>query len=359
MRATLASRSGVDKVSVVVHHAASHRCQRVTRNSLVAGCAALALLLGAIAYWALLEPWRGGGGSGAGDSGHGSGQSSGAGGTGDGTGTGVAGTGSGAGLQGDGPGADPRGVSEELQGTPDGSTPQTVAPPSGNDAPSADLPSVPELGFTQSDQPDVPQPPTAPLPSNPIGTGSGAAREGAAGAAKPGTPEFMGVKGDGANVVYVLDFSGSMSGEKITHLKIELKRSIFGLSGKNRFQVILFNHEAIENPARGMLSGTTQNTRACASWVDSSEPKGGTNPVAALEIALSAPKPDTIYLLTDGGFDDDAAVFALLARLNPEGKVQVNTIGFGMGANVAVLERIARENRGRYTYIDVPSAVQP
>ncbi|MBU3729446.1 MAG: VWA domain-containing protein [Phycisphaerales bacterium] len=218
---------------------------------------------------------------------------------------------------------------------------------------------MPELGFSQSDQPDVPQPPTAPLPSNPIGTGSGAAREGAAGAAKPGTPEFMGVKGDGTNVVYILDFSGSMEGEKITYLKIELKRSILGLTGRNRFQVILFNHVAIENPARGMLPATKQNTRACAGWVDGERAGGGTNPVGALEIALSSLKPDTIYLLTDGAFDDDNDVFALLARLNPEGKVQVNTIGFGMGANVAVLERIARENRGRYTYIDVPSPATP
>jgi len=355
----LASRSGGDKVSVVVSHATAHRCPRVTRDAIVAGCVMLSLLLGAIAYWALLEPWRSGSGAGAGDQGSGTGRDSGAGGTGDGTGAGIAGSGTGSGLAGDGPGADPDATSEELQGTPEGSTRQTVAEPSGNDAPDAPPVAVPELGFTQSDEPDVPQPPATPVPSNPVGTGSGTAREGGTGSAKPGIPEFMGVKGDGMNVVYVLDFSGSMADEKSTYLKIELKRSIFGLSSKNTFQVILFNHSAIENPTGGMLPGTKQNTRACATWVDSSQPTGGTNPVGALEIALSTLKPDTIYLLTDGAFDSDADVFALLSRLNPEGKVQINTIGFGIGANVDVLERIAQDNRGTYRYVDVPSSVPP
>jgi len=349
----------VDKVSVVVHHADAHRCPKVTRDSVVAGCVMLTLLLGVIAYWTLLEPWRSGTGSGAGESGSGAGRDSGAGGSGDGTGTGLAGTGTGAGLQGDGPGADPTGTSEELQGTPEGSTTQTVSTPSGNDAPEAEQRPVPELGFSPSKEPDVPQPPVAPVPANPVGTGSGVAREGAAGAARPGIPEFMGVKGDGNDVVYVLDFSGSMADEKITYLKIELKKSLFRLTGRNTFQVILFNSVTIENPNRGMLPGSNQNTRACAAWVDAEPATGGTDPVNALEIALTQLKPETIYLLTDGAFNSDADVFALLARLNPKGKVQINTIGFGVGANVATLERIAKENRGTYRYVDVPGSPPP
>lgn len=343
----------MDKVSVVVPHATSHRCPKVTRDSVVAGCVMLTLILGAIGYWALLEPWRQGEGSGAARS------AGGAGGSGSGTGTGVAGTGPGAGLRGDGPGADPSSTSDELQGTPTGSTPQTVAPPSGNDAPQAEIPPVPDLGFSPDDPQDVPQPPVSPMPSNPAGTGSVGAREGAAGAARPGIPEFMGVRAEGRDVVYVLDFSGSMADEKITYLKIELKRSIFGLTTKNRFQVILFNSAAIENPNRGMLPATKQNTRACATWIDSESATGSTDPVGALEIALSTLKPDTIYLLTDGAFDSDSDVFALLGRLNPEGKVQINTIGFGLGANNDVLERIAKENRGTYRFVDVPGSASP
>jgi hypothetical protein len=325
----------------------------------VAGCVLLAMLLGVIAYWALLEPWREGAGSGAATSGSGSGRDSGAGGGGDGTGTGLAGAGPGAGLVGDGPGADPTGTTEEPQGSPQGSTPQAATPPSGNDAPEPALQPVPDLGFSPAEEPDVPQPPTAPVPSNPVGTASGTAREGAAGAARPGVPEFMGVRAEGKDVVYLLDFSGSMGGEKITYLKIELKRSIFSLTPKNTFQVVLFNHMAIENPTPGMIPATKQNTRACASWTDSQQAGGGTDPARALEIALTALKPDTIYLLTDGVFDDDSAVFALLKRHNPEGKVQINTIGFGYDVNQAVLEQIARENRGTYRFVDVPGSTRP
>lgn len=313
----------------------------------------LALMLGAIGYWTLLEPWREGEASGAARS------AGGAGGSGSGTGTGVAGTGPGAGLRGDGPGADPSGASDELQGTPTGSTPQTVAPPSGNDAPQPEIAPVPDLGFSPDDPPDVPAPPVSTTPSNPAGTGSGTAREGAAGAARPGVPEFMGVKGDGNDVVYVLDFSGSMADEKITFVRIELKRSLLRLTAKNRFQVILFNSSAIENPTKGMLPASKQNTAACAAWVDAEPATGSTNPVEALEIAFTRLKPDTIYLLTDGAFDSDADIFALLSRLNPQAKVQINTIGFGLGANMAVLERIARENRGTARFVDVPGSASP
>lgn len=304
------------------------------------------------AYWALQEPWRGVEGSSAQRTG-------GAGGQGNGTGTGMSGTGPGAGLQGDGPGADPRGTSDELQGTPDGVTTQTVAPPSGTDAPKTAQRAAPEFGFTSPDEPQVQQPRTNPLPTMPIGTGSGIAREGAAGAARPGVPEFMGIQALGKDVVYILDFSGSMGGEKITYLKIELKRSIFALTPKNTFQVILFNDRAIENPMPGMLPASKANTRACASWIDGNAATGGTNPATALEIALTSLRPETIYLLTDGVFNDEMDVFNVIARHNADRKVQINTIGFGADVNANTLERIARDNRGAYRFVSPPTGTSP
>lgn len=271
----------------------------------------------------------------------------------------MSGSGTGAGLQGDGPGADPRGTSDELQGTPDGVTTQTVAPPSGTDAPQTVQRAAPEFGFTSPDEPQVQQPRTNPLPAMPIGTGSGIAREGAAGAARPGVPEFMGIRAEGKDVVYVLDFSGSMGGEKITYLKIELKKSIFALTPKNTFQVILFNDREIENPTPGMLPASKANTRACATWIDQRDAGGGTNPTTALEIALTKLKPETIYLLTDGVFNSDADVFDVIARHNAERKVQINTIGFGTDVNAATLERIARDNRGSYRFVNAPVQAPP
>ena len=330
-------------------HATRQRCTKNGRETVVASCVVLALLMAAVMHWAMQEPWRVSRGlwdEQGGSSGHG-------------TGHGMSGDGSGAGLKGDGPGADPRSYSNEPQGMPSGVMAQTAKPPSGTDTPQLTRRAAPEFGFTSPDEVHVQQPRAEPRPVDPIGSGGGAAREGATGAARQGRPEFMGVKGDGMNVVYILDFSGSMADEKISHLKIELKKSIFSLSSKNKFQVILFNTFAIENPNRGMLPATKQNTQACANWVDEEQVTGSTNPVRALEIALSQLKPDTIYLLTDGAFDSDADVFAVISRLNPEGKVQINTIGFGIGANVHVLERIAQENRGKYRYVDVPAPVPP
>lgn len=306
----------------------------------------LAIALVLVGLWAVIDPYRSGP-SGVATKG-------GAGGDGDGTGSGMSGLGPGAGLKGDGPGADPESTSDELQGTPDGVTTQTAARPSGTNAPSSPSRAAPDFGFTAPDQPEVQQPQADPVPAMPIGTGSAPAREGASGAARPGVPEFLGVKAEGRNVVYVLDFSGSMYGEKIAYLKIELKRSLFALTAANQFQVVLFNNNAIQNPTPGMLAAGKTSTRNCAAWVDSQSPDGGTDPTAALELALKTLKPDAIYLLTDGVFDSDPAVFAVLAKHNAERRVQVNTIGFGLDVNAVTLQRIADENRGTYRLVNVP-----
>lgn len=323
-------------------------CPRSVRDSIVGACIALVCLLGLVGYWAMRDSWRDAPAVAAVKSGGAGGQG--------GSGTGLSGTGPGAGLRGDGPGADPAGTSDELQGTPQGATTQTVAPVSGTDAVQTTARAAPEFGFTAPDAPQVAAPRTSPVPSLPIGTGTGVAREGASGGASPGVPEFMGVKVDARHVVYVLDFSGSMGGEKLTYLKVELKKSIFALTPRNSFQVILFQTWPRQMPDQAMLPGTQANTRKCASWVDQEQSGGGTNPVGALEIALTKLKPDAIYLLTDGVFDSDADVFALLQRLNPEGKVQICTIGFGRDVNAATLQRIASENRGTYAYVDVPGS---
>lgn len=320
-------------------------CPRAVRDSIVGACIALMCIMGIVAYWAIRDSWRDAPPVAAA-------KPAGAGGQG-GSGTGLSGSGPGAGLRGDGPGADPAGTSDELQGTPQGATTQTVAPESGTDALQTTARAAPEFGFTAPDAPQIAAPRTAPVPSLPIGTGTGTAREGASGGASPGVPEFMGIKVDARSIVYILDFSGSMGGEKLTYLKVELKKSLFALTPKNTFQVILFQSHSRQMSDKAMLPATQPNTRRCASWVDQEQSGGGTNPVEALEIALTTLKPDAIYLLTDGAFDSDPDVFAVLQRLNPEGKVQICTIGFGQGVNAMTLQKIAAENRGTYAFVDV------
>lgn len=176
------------------------------------------------------------------------------------------------------------------------------------------------------------------------------------GSTQSAAPSFMGIQTVGSDVVYVLDFSGSMKGGKIEFLKRELARSVGALTPTNTFQVVPFASSLLVNPHGTMLPGTSRNKRASIEWVNGTTAMGGTNPVMALERTLAVLRPDVVFLLTDGEFEDDRAVLDVVKRNNSEGAVRVHTIGFGDDVNEGVLRRIAAENGGTYAFVESPSS---
>ena len=68
-----------------------------------------------------------------------------------------------------------------------------------------------------------------------------------------------------------------------------------------------------------------------------------------LERGPDRPRPDVIFLLTDGEFDQ--AVAGLVKRLNADGNVTVHTIGFLYKTGEAVLKQIAEQNGGKYGFV--------
>lgn len=154
-------------------------------------------------------------------------------------------------------------------------------------------------------------------------------------------------------IVFIVDASTSMDGPKFERAKEELLTAVSNLNPRQRFYVFFFSDKEYPMlPPRSptdMLALDTKTWDAVLRWVNEQGLVGDTRPKGALRRAL-AMKPDVVYLLTDGDFNDDAYSY-LMGVSNY--KVRINTIGFQTGPKARdVLEKIARKFRGEFTEVD-------
>lgn len=174
--------------------------------------------------------------------------------------------------------------------------------------------------------------------------------------------------GHGSNVrsiIYVCDGSGSIvGGGKDSELRSELKKDVASLSPIQAFNVIFFQEP--ENPQTttpyvelgdSLMMAKPINKARLFDFIDNKLSFGrGTDPIPALEAAF-AQHPELIFLLTDGDFDDNAAVVKTINRLNADKKVHVNTVlllGSQRGDEVNqefvdLMAKIAHDNGGHAT----------
>ncbi|MHC5023647.1 MAG: vWA domain-containing protein [Planctomycetota bacterium] len=183
-----------------------------------------------------------------------------------------------------------------------------------------------------------------------------------------GSARFLGLSATNARaIVYVIDASGSM----IPYLPIvvqELARSMERLSPEQRFAIVFFQEaESIVVPPASRLVAATDETRLAAlRWIDENViPRGGTNPLVAIEEALRL-KPDVIFLLSQnitgyGRFEiDQADLLALLDQRNPivgatdRRRTQIQCIQFLDPDPLDTMRRIAEHHGGPggYKFLD-------
>lgn len=147
--------------------------------------------------------------------------------------------------------------------------------------------------------------------------------------------------GNVKKVVYVSDASGSMFGQLQTLLDYELKNSIDRLRPSQLFNIVFFRED---KPAliqdQELLFATPANKARAYEFLKNYAKGGRTNALPALQAAFNMkPKPDLIFLLTDGLLDSPDQVVALIDRLNADRKTRVNTILF--------VDRIVKEEESK------------
>jgi hypothetical protein len=192
-----------------------------------------------------------------------------------------------------------------------------------------------------------------------------------------GGASFFGSRRKGRNVVFCVDYSKSMEsdaagggGTRIEALKKELERSINALPSGMNVSVIFYSTTAwtidtkSETPHLSGFKGNGQvpevvwypaNDRLKGVVIDavrSMPAVGGTNWYPPLRMAFSMnPRPDILYLLSDGQPTDADYVLEKMDELNPDG-VPIDTIAFELpGTPAARLMEIAQETGGKFSMI--------
>ena len=159
-------------------------------------------------------------------------------------------------------------------------------------------------------------------------------------------------------VIFVIDTSGSMSGQSITASRRALEAGISGLTADDTFNIIEFNSHSYPlfgrpSPAYG------QSLRNARNFVQNLEAREGTEMKEAIDLALTMPgdsnRLQQVIFITDGSVSNEAELFQdIHNKLNNR---RLFTVGIGSAPNGYFMEEAAQIGRGTYTYIaDLSSA---
>ena len=165
---------------------------------------------------------------------------------------------------------------------------------------------------------------------------------------------FFGVAARGTRFAYIVDVSASMRGARWDEARKALEQSIGDLPDYTSFTVVLFNSQAILPGSRSKprwLSAKDEHRSEFRRWVRSVRTGGSTNPLPAFRLVLNMrPRPDAVYFLTDGEFNENAP--DEIANLNRKGKpVVIHTIAFVTQDGAHLLRRIAEDSGGKYRFV--------
>jgi hypothetical protein len=180
--------------------------------------------------------------------------------------------------------------------------------------------------------------------------------------------EFFGVRASGSRFVFVVDCSRSMDeGNKWPDATRELVAALDRLTPEQFFYVIFFDGQthpmfSTRSPEPELLPATAENRQRFDQWLETVETGYNTRPAGAMQLALQL-RPDAVFLLSDGAFEDQtAAILRQKNLIRKDGRrvpqVVVHTIGFHTREAQRVLQRIADENGGRYVFVPDPRLAQ-
>ncbi len=164
------------------------------------------------------------------------------------------------------------------------------------------------------------------------------------------------------DIVFVVDRSGSMAGEKIEQARQALQFILGQLNEEDRFAVVSFD-DLIETQAEALQPVTAQTIRRAQSYVARLRDRGNTDIEGALRrglgmLKISQSRPGAtpvIVFLTDGlptaGVTDEAAIVDSVRLGNDVVGASIHVVGVGYDVNTHLLDRIAAQNHGAVTYV--------
>ena len=156
-----------------------------------------------------------------------------------------------------------------------------------------------------------------------------------------------------AEVVFVVDRSGSMGGDSIAEVRNALQLCLRSLSAGCRFNIVSFgsSFSALFKESRVYDDASLKQASGFVAGMDAN--MGGTEILPALESIVSQKPieglPRQVVLLTDGEVTNTDAVIALAKR--HAGTTRFFTFGIGAGASQHLVRGIARASGGAAEFI--------
>ncbi len=159
--------------------------------------------------------------------------------------------------------------------------------------------------------------------------------------------------------VFVLDRSGSMSGEPIRQARNALRACLRILEPKDTFRILLFDDQ-LEWYQPGAIQVAQAAIDQADQYLNSIEGRGGTEIVQAVESALDVPtdreRVRYILFLTDGAISaEDRALQVIRKKLNQS---RIFTFGIGPSVNRALLSKMAHLGRGTAEFLQLDEDIE-
>ena len=160
-------------------------------------------------------------------------------------------------------------------------------------------------------------------------------------------------------LVFVLDTSGSMNGQRIEAAKRELTRAIGGLPEHAHFGVVVFNGN-VSVWQRRLVAATESAKKTAMHYVSAQATHSNTASYDALEAAMEF-DTEAIYFLSDGApyggkITAPVDIVAAISAANKTRRISIYTIGIGAGIPGGPLDMflktLAEQNLGLYRRVD-------
>jgi Ca-activated chloride channel homolog len=151
------------------------------------------------------------------------------------------------------------------------------------------------------------------------------------------------------DVIFLMDTSGSQSGDPLVKSQELMRRFINGLNPNDTFTIIDFANTATALSPQP-LANTPANRNMAINYVNQLQANGGTELLNGIQAVLNFPPSEngrlrSIVLLTDGYIGNDMEIIAeVQQKLQPGNRLY--SFGVGSSVNRFILDRLAEVGRG-------------
>lgn len=151
------------------------------------------------------------------------------------------------------------------------------------------------------------------------------------------------------DVVFLMDTSGSQSGDPIVKSQELMRRFIKGLNPNDTFTIIDFANSTKQLSAKP-LANTAANRQKAIAYIDKLDANGGTELLNGIKTVLNFPAaPEgrlrSVVLITDGYIGNENEVIAEVQKQLKPGN-RLYSFGVGSSVNRFILDRLAEVGRG-------------